>query len=117
MSGKTRFETGLAAEDLAARWYEARGGRVLERRFRGPEGEIDLIIDAPGALVFVEVKARRSSADAAWALTAAQMTRIVATAERYLAAVPSVQGRTTRFDVVLADRSGEIQVIENAIVG
>lgn len=54
-------EFGLAAENQAAEYLEREHGwRVLARRVRFREGEIDLIMERPGGLVFVEVKARRS---------------------------------------------------------
>lgn len=52
---------GLVAERFAAACLEAAGVRVLEHRFRDRRGEIDLIARDGEALVFVEVKARRSS--------------------------------------------------------
>ena len=37
---------GLAAEETAARGYRADGGRVRAARWRCPEGELDLVVDA-----------------------------------------------------------------------
>ena len=74
---------GLAAEETAARRYRAEGGRVRAARWRCPEGEIDLVVDLPGEIVFVEVKARR--AYGAEAVSARQWARIGAAATRYLA--------------------------------
>lgn len=53
---------GLAAENQAAEYLtRTHGWRVLARRVRFREGEIDLIMETgEGRLVFVEVKARRS---------------------------------------------------------
>lgn len=52
---------GEWCEEIAARYLESvLGWRVLERRVRFREGEIDLICEVDGELRFVEVKGRRS---------------------------------------------------------
>lgn len=105
------YHQGLAAEDMAAARYVAMGGIVRETRWRCPEGEIDLVIDTPDAVIFVEVKARRGHDRAA--VTARQWARIGAAATRYLA--ENTDGaRPCRFDLVLVDRMGRIECIENA---
>jgi putative endonuclease len=59
----------------------AKGYRILARRFKTPLGEIDIVARRRRALVFVEVKARETSGDAAESLTARGKQRIVAAAE------------------------------------
>jgi putative endonuclease len=114
ISGRGAYLSGLAAEEIAARLYRDEGGRVLATRWRCPEGEIDLVLALPGQLVFVEVKARRSRDGAAGALSAAQRRRLAATASRYLAEVAGEE-TACRFDLVLLDRSGAAERIENAL--
>lgn len=111
-SARTYF-TGLVAEETAAGAYERAGGRVRATRYRAPEGEIDLVIEMPDGLVFVEVKARRSAGDAASAVSPRQWARIGAAATRYLA--EHTDGTVPcRFDLALLDRSGRLERIENA---
>jgi putative endonuclease len=56
-----RHLLGRAAEDAVARWLAGAGWTLLERRWRCPGGELDLVMRDPGgALVGVEVKLRRS---------------------------------------------------------
>ena len=50
--------TGRAGEELAAAFLVEKGLAVVERNFRCPGGEIDLICRDRGTLVFVEVKTR-----------------------------------------------------------
>jgi putative endonuclease len=52
-------------------------------------------------LIFVEVKARESFADAEWSITPQQRQRIVAAAESWLARNPDQRIRDMRFDAVL----------------
>lgn len=55
---------GKAGEDLACRYLEGKGHRILERNYRSGHLEIDIItVDADG-IHFVEVKARRDSIQA-----------------------------------------------------
>src|SRR6188768_3498553 len=51
---------GNKAEELVCWYLEERGYRVIERNFRTRSGEIDIVTDLNGLLVFVEVKARYS---------------------------------------------------------
>jgi len=75
--------------------------RILERRFRIRLGEIDLIAEHDGTLVFVEVKARRGTGYGlpAAAVTKAKRERIARVALAYLQR-RSWLGRPCRFDVV-----------------
>lgn len=50
---------GILGEELAAEHLESLGHTVLERRWRAPRGEIDLITSDGGTVVAVEVKTRR----------------------------------------------------------
>jgi putative endonuclease len=104
---------GLAAEEVAVRLYLADGGRVLATRWRCPEGEIDLVVGLQGLTVFVEVKARRTRDAAAFAIAPAQRRRLGAAASRWLAEHPGEPA--CRFDVVLVDRAGHVERIENAL--
>lgn len=55
-----RHLLGQRAEDATAAWLTNRGWTILARRWRCPEGELDLVaLDPGGILVAVEVKLRR----------------------------------------------------------
>ena len=54
--------SGQAAEDTAAHFLEKQGCRIIARNWHCPFGEIDLIAEQSGTLLFVEVKYRRSAA-------------------------------------------------------
>lgn len=55
-----RIETGKWGEDIALEFLLGKGYQLVERNFRSPDGEIDLIVMKGSELVFVEVKTRRN---------------------------------------------------------
>ena len=109
-AGAMAYLSGCAAEASVARAYVDRGYDLLEIRWRGRSGEIDLIFSDAGALVFVEVKKARSFDAAAWRLNVAQARRIHSAAEEYLAHVPSGALTDMRFDLALCNQVGEIEI-------
>lgn len=92
----------------------AEGWAVLARRVRTPAGEIDMIAERDGLLTFIEVKARPSFAEAAFALGARQRARLLAAAECWLAANPGHGAAGMRFDVLLVAADGAIRRIADA---
>src|SRR6202521_6366075 len=82
------FRTGLSAEARAAAYLMAKGYRILAKRFRTPYGEIDIVARRRNLLAFIEVKARPSLDEAAYAVTARQQQRIVDAAQAWLMAHP-----------------------------
>ncbi len=104
--GDARKRLGSAGERLAAAWLEERGYRVLARNWRCPYGELDLVAEREGELVFVEVKTRRGTRLGApeEAVTAAKRRHLVASAVAYLdAADDGAAERPYRIDVVAVD--------------
>jgi putative endonuclease len=95
------FRTGLSAESRAAAYLIAKGYRILARRFRTPHGEIDIVARRRNLIAFVEVKARASLDEAAFAVTPRQQARIINAAQAWLAAHPEHAEFELRFDVVL----------------
>lgn len=106
---------GEPAENLAAAFLEREGLKILERNYRCRFGEIDLVAASGAALVFVEVRARKSEAfgGAAGSITAAKRRRLVAAARHYLARQRA--DCACRFDVVLVrGPAREIEWLANA---
>ena len=95
------FQTGISAESRAAAFLFAKGYCILARRFRTPHGEIDLIAKRRNLLAFVEVKARATLDDAAFAITPRQQARIIDAAQAWLAARPEYAEFELRFDAIL----------------
>jgi len=95
---------GEAGENLAVRELTARGYAILERRYRTRHGEIDIIAEHRGTLVFVEVRARATAefGRAAETVTDAKKRKVTAMAVDYLAR-HQIANRPCRFDVVAID--------------
>ena len=95
------FRTGLSAEGRAAAFLMAKGYRILAKRFRTPHGEIDIVARRRNLIAFVEVKARASLDEAAFAVTPRQQARIIDAANGWLVAHPQHADFELRFDVIL----------------
>ncbi len=105
----TTRQRGNAAEDKALAHLQAAGLKLTVRNYRTPGrggGEIDLVMrDRDGTLVFVEVRARASSAfgGAGGSISQTKQQRIIFAARHYLLRLPSPP--PCRFDVVLVEDS------------
>jgi len=112
---------GKKGEDLACQELERRGHTILARRYRTRFGEIDIVSEVGGLIVFVEVKARSSNrfGEAADQIPAWKQRRIAAMALDYLAFVDRLND-DCRFDVVAIDGIGtsneRLRVIESAFL-
>ncbi|RAV03450.1 YraN family protein [Paenibacillus sp. YN15] len=112
---------GQWGEEQAAAHLSQGGMRILARNWRARSGEIDIIGEADGRLVFVEVRTRRSSGRFGTALEsvdARKQRQVRATALVYLHATRQTE-RPCRFDVVAvtaegADGRADIVHIPNA---
>lgn len=96
---------GEWGEHVACVFLELCGYRCLDRRYRRPGGEIDLVMRRGALLVFVEVKTRSEDALAppeAW-LSASQTRRIRRLAGRWLHEHPGQAPGDIRFDVVAVE--------------
>lgn len=98
---RLRLKRGTSAEWIAAALLMAKGYRILARRHRTPEGEIDIIAARGRRLAFVEVKGRRTIEAAEAALTPHQAGRIGRAADFWLTRRPAFQNHEIGLDAVL----------------
>ena len=113
---------GREGEDVSAAFLQKRGYKLLERNYRTPFGEIDIIASDAEYIIFAEVKARALSSFSrpAQAVDRRKQKKLIRTATIYLQENESEL--TPRFDVievVLDDRTGavvDINHIENAFI-
>jgi putative endonuclease len=102
--------SGAQAEALACAHLERAGLALLSRNYRCPQGEIDLIMNDRGTLVFIEVRYRRSShfGTPAETVDRRKQARLQTAAQHYL--VTHRADLPCRFDVVAV--AGEPPSIE-----
>jgi putative endonuclease len=93
---------GQAAEEVACRYLERAGYRLVLRNFRSRLGELDIVAIEQDVLAIVEVRyrSRRDFGGAAASITAGKRMRVARAAQAMLQRHPELAGRSARFDVV-----------------
>lgn len=92
---------GRAAEWIAAIYLRLAGYQIIERGFRKPVGEIDIIARKKNTLIAVEVKQRMSLEKALHAIHGKQRRRISRAMEYFISTHPEFSAYDIRFDVLL----------------
>jgi putative endonuclease len=102
-----KLRRGREGERAAAKFLERRGYRIVASNYRTRLGEIDLIAEDRGTLVFIEVKTRATDrfGGPADAITPAKQARIARLAQQFLTA-RRLEDRACRFDAVLISGEG-----------
>jgi len=105
-----RKKLGYFGENLAARYLESRGYKILFRNYQKPWGEIDIIAEKEGIIVFCEVKTSNSitngnkESDDAFnpevRVNPKKMSHIVRTADIFINGSKQYQGKEWRVDIV-----------------
>jgi len=119
MALPSNMETGLRAEEAAARFLLAEGFRLLHRNWRSGRYELDIVAERDGVLHIVEVKCRRDGGLTMpeEAMTRAKFRSLFRAAERYIALYGL--DMDTQFDLisVLYDAGGgcRLQYIPEAM--
>ena len=113
-----RLSLGKMGEDLAVTQLKAMKYQILERNYRCPLGEMDIIAREKGSLVFVEVKTRATKdfGGPAAAVHEKKQRQLSRVALLYLNH-KKIRDIPARFDVVAVDLScskPRIEVIQNA---
>ena len=109
-------EEGLRGEETAIKTLKRRGYKIVERNYRTRLGEIDVIAEEGGCLVFVEVKKRNTTlfGEAVCSIDERKKRHIVRTALFYLK-THRCGDRSIRFDVIGID-SDQIKLVKNAFL-
>jgi putative endonuclease len=100
MTGK-HIALGKRGESAAAAFLKKKGYRIVEKNFRTPAGEIDIIAEHEKAVVFIEVKTRSgiNFGHPFAAVTPSKQKKISFIAQSFLAK-HKITRRDCRFDVV-----------------
>ncbi len=112
---------GSTGEKIAADFLKRRGYRIRETNFRCRTGEIDIIAEKDGCLVFIEVRTKTSLKFGIpeESVTAAKKEKLVNTALTYIAGQENAP-EVWRIDFVGVEmnQKGEVmrlELIENAV--
>jgi putative endonuclease len=109
-------ERGTEYENIAAEYLTGKGYEILERNYRNPCGELDIIAEKDGVIVYVEIKYRSSAryGDPLEAVDARKQRQISKVAARHYARYGARERKACRFDVIGIYGDGTIRHIENA---
>ena len=117
MNTKTK---GDAGEDRAALYLEEKGFKIIARKWRTRNGEIDIIAEMDDYLVFFEVKTLPKGTNDMLLreLNQEKQQRILKTSKRFLLNHRQYNDSYIRFDVIVIDMPGYPPVyhIENAFM-
>lgn len=115
--------TGQLGEDIAVKYLEKHGYRILERNYRKPWGEIDIIAQQNDELIFIEVKTQNQELE--WRpeenITRhkkRQLSRIITT---YLKANKISENQNWRVDIlaIMLDfktKNAQVEHIKNIVL-
>ncbi len=114
-----RRQTGQHGETIAAAYLAGRGYTIIQRNWRCPTGELDIIVEKDDTLVFVEVRTRTSRryGTAEESITPAKQARLIELAHAYLQATdaPHLAWRIDVVAVYPGKGMPQINHIENAV--
>lgn len=105
---------GDAVEAAALAYLQARGLRLLANNARTRGGELDLVMDDDGVVVFVEVRYRASDAFGGGmaSVDVAKRRKLVHAAHVFLARHPAHGEAPCRFDVIAASGDPNAPTLE-----
>ncbi|NOV03186.1 YraN family protein [Paenibacillus planticolens] len=111
---KNKKQLGKLGEEAAEAFLSKQGYRIVERNWRCRTGELDIIAEQAGTLVFVEVRSRRSSGRFGLAKESVDLRKqmkVKETAQYYLHRFQKYE-LPVRFDVIAVELSTDGQALE-----
>jgi len=117
--GNADLKTGSQGENIAVSFLEDQGYTLLDRNYRQRFGEIDIVAEERGVLVFIEVKTRRSDryGNPFEAVDVRKQRKLSRMAQEYISR-NKMEHRAARFDVVAVRLNQgsfpEVELVRNA---
>ncbi len=86
MENENKRAKGKTGEEIACKYLESRGYKIIERNYQYGHGEIDIVAMDGNELVFVEVKTRKSLefGEPEFAFTRNKLNQVKKVASAYL---------------------------------
>jgi putative endonuclease len=108
MENMNKRKQGFEFEGIVCDYLAKKGYEIRERNFYGRSGELDIVADEKGTLVFVEVKSKdiNSGMSPFEAVDARKQKNIIRLAREYMM-VNNISDTFVRFDVVGVYSSGK----------
>lgn len=105
---------GAAVEAAALAFLQGHGLRLLARNAQARGGELDLVMDEAGTVVFVEVRYRAGTAFGGGlaSVDAGKRRRLILAAQSFLARHPQHAHAPCRFDVIAASGDPAAPVLD-----
>lgn len=100
MRKTTSYKKGLLAELYAEYFLRLKFYRILEKRYKTPFGEIDLIARKGNYIVCTEVKYRPTQDQGMEAVSPKSQKRIIHAAQHFISHHPQLNNTNIRFDIV-----------------
>jgi len=113
MLNETIKTFGRYGEDLALSHLRSLGYQIIAQNYFSSYGEIDIIAKQKNLLIFIEVKSRSSSFEAAFSsVSVSKQKKLAKTAMQFLSRNKLYEEMFTRFDVIaiVKHKSGEYQL-------
>lgn len=117
--GQESYDQGRIGEEIAEKYLQQKGYRIIERNFHSQQGEIDLVATEGEVLVFVEVKnySFRSLGSPLGAIRKSKRESVIHAARTYLYK-KGIKNKYCRFDVITiyrkTDGSRSVELFRNA---
>ena len=98
-----KYDFGNWSENYVAQYLETKGYKILDKNYRKPWGEIDVIAKKDGIIVFVEVKANKEEVtgfEPEKRVNSEKLRKINLAIQTYLAQKKYDSGQDIQIDVV-----------------
>ena len=116
MAKADRHHTGKVGEAMAKDYLEKNGYRIRAMNWRGRRGELDVVAEKDGWLIFVEVRTKRTRmfGSVKEAVDLRKLRQVRRVAEEYVAREGLVE-KPIRFDCIFVDWQDDEPSVEHVM--